>query len=135
MGLFSNTETEKKLQEALEEIKILKAMLEKYNKPNARGAGRKGKITEEDKKQIYMLREQGISYNKIAKELQLPVGTVFNYAKTLHIDEDQVAERIKKITDAVESNQLKQPEPVNVDQFIEKNKYRQWMNQINKNQK
>ena len=131
MGIFLKSDVEKRLQEANEEIKRLKALLAKYTKPNVRGAGRKGRMTEEDKQRIAALREEGISYNKIAKELNLPVGTVFNYSKTINNSEDFVAKKIEKITDSIGAKSVQAPDSIDFGNFVEKSKYRQLMSNIN----
>jgi hypothetical protein len=133
MGIFTKSDVDKKLQEANNEIKLLKSILEKYNKPNARGAGRKGRMTEEDKQKITELREEGISYNKIATKLNLPVGTVFNYAKTIENSQDAISNKIKKITESIKIETLPTSDSVDFNNFLELSKYRQLMNHKNEN--
>ena len=131
MGIFSKNDVDKKLQAANDEIKLLKSMLEKYNKPNARGAGRKGRMTEDDKQMITALREEGVSYNKIALKLNLPVGTVFNYAKTIESSQEVISNKIKKITDSIGISTLPSSDSIDFNNFIEISKYRQLMNPKN----
>jgi hypothetical protein len=131
MGIFTRNDVDKKLQEANDEIKLLKAILEKYNRPNARGAGRKGRMTEEDKQTITLLREEGMSYNKIALKLNLPVGTVFNYAKLIGNSQDLISEKIKKITESIKIDTVVSQDSINFDNFVELSKYRQLMSPIN----
>lgn len=133
MGIFNRSDVEKKLREAYEEIKLLKSMLEKYNKPNARGAGRKGRMTEQDKGMIKTLREDGMSYNKIALKLNLPVGTVFNLAKTFENSEETISKKVKKITETIGLDAIPSSDSIDFNNFIEISKYRQLMNNKDKN--
>jgi hypothetical protein len=90
---MNNNETNLKnmLNKAEDEIRQLKEELEKYHKHNARGAGRKGRITEDDKIRIFEMRNEGISYGKIAEALHLPIGSVFNYSKLFLNDNNHTA--------------------------------------------
>lgn len=47
---------------------------------NIRNAGRKPKATKEQIELIHKLKSEGLSYGKIAKEVKLAVGTVYNIA-------------------------------------------------------
>lgn len=131
MGLFTKTEVDKRLLEAEDEIKILKSKLDSFNKFNARGAGRKASITEEDKKNIIQLREAGVSYNKIAAELNLPVGSVFNFMKIYTESQRDYKQKITHITESV----LVDDKTIDFENFLEKNKYRNIMDNIQKNNK
>ena len=95
---MNNIETNLKemLKEAHDEIRKLKEELERHQKHNARGAGRKGRITEDDKQRILEMRREGISYGKIASALNLPIGSVFNYSK-LYLN-DVVNDDYKPVT-------------------------------------
>ena len=130
MSLFSKPDLEKKLREAQEEISVLKARLEEFSRHNARGAGRKGRMTDADKEAIARLRGEGMSYNKIAKALNLPVGTVYNYGKSLENSLEKLEEKIKRITRALETDSLPDTASLDLNHFLERSKYRNLMNSI-----
>lgn len=63
------------VQKLNDELNFYKSKVETKN---IRGAGRKSKATLEQIETIQKLNSEGLSYGKIAKEVGLSVGTVFN---------------------------------------------------------
>jgi hypothetical protein len=128
------------LANAFAEINELKSEINKFKVKNPRGAGRKGRMTPEDSVKILELRRAGISYGKIAAQLNLPVGTVFNYIK-LNMNEEVCASVEPSLKDEIEIlekapqkvikvNEI--PKEAEVGKLLDKLLYRQFMGKVSK---
>lgn len=142
----SYSELLQNLANAFEEINELKSQLSRYKGKNPRGAGRKGRMTPDDRVRILELRRSGVSYGKIAAQLNLPVGTVFNYIKMNMneevcaaaepvsmkpaIEEKKAAEVNEPPKETIKVNEI--PKEVEVEKFLDKLLYRQLMGKISK---
>jgi DNA repair exonuclease SbcCD ATPase subunit len=69
------------LKKAHEEIQYLKDHIGTLTKSTINKGGRKPSITPEQEEIIMKLRKNNVSYNKIAKELNVAVGSVYNIVK------------------------------------------------------
>jgi|GEM_PF-4628556 DNA-binding NarL/FixJ family response regulator len=72
---FLKENYEKDMDKIKDELNFYK---DKFETKNIRGAGRKSKATKEQIELIHKLKSEGLSYNKIAKEVKLAVGTIYN---------------------------------------------------------